>query len=419
MDASQWISISGNLLFTAFGLYFIATVLFMLSLSYRKAQRANDTKDMKQVEEENQRRHLLAVKWGRYGFLTTVAGFISQSTYFVFRWIGQGHAPLSNMFEFMSFLSLTATLGFIIIYVIYRLHSLGVFVLPVVLTLLGWSAVFDTDPQPLVPSLQSYWLTLHVSTVAIAEGLFAVGFAAGLMYVIRTVDQKVSSRQTKALEFFLCTILMLIGFLLVTMVFSAANYEVSFEYINEQGQEQTLIYELPPIAGPYEGTQLSQDRMSPLISTPTMFQGVDAPRKFNTLLWSLLSGLVLYGLLRLALRNRLGAAMKPWLSELKPSMLDEISYRAIAIAFPIFTLGALIFAMIWAEQAWGRFWGWDPKEVWALITWLFYAAYLHLRLRRGWQGSKSAWLAVIGFIIIMFNLVFVNLIIAGLHSYAA
>ncbi|MDY7046963.1 cytochrome c biogenesis protein CcsA, partial [Virgibacillus sp. M23] len=85
---------------------------------------------------------------------------------------------------------------------------------------------------------------------------------------------------------------------------------------------------------------------------------------------------------------------------------------------PVFTLGALIFAMIWAQLAWTRFWGWDPKEVWALITFLFYAAYLHLRLSRGWHGEKSAWLAVIGFAIIMFNLIFVNLVLAGLHSYA-
>jgi cytochrome c-type biogenesis protein CcsB len=101
-----------------------------------------------------------------------------------------------------------------------------------------------------------------------------------------------------------------------------------------------------------------------------------------------------------------------------PEDLDEIGYRAIAIGYPIFTLGALIFAMIWASEAWGRFWGWDPKEVWALITWLFYAAFLHLRLSRGWQGKKSAWLSVIGFLIVMFTLVGVNLVIAGLHSYA-
>ena len=99
-------------------------------------------------------------------------------------------------------------------------------------------------------------------------------------------------------------------------------------------------------------------------------------------------------------------------------MLDDIGYRSVAVGFPIFTLGALIFAMIWAQQAWDRFWGWDPKEVWALVTWLFYAAYLHIRMQKGWQGIRSAWLAVIGFCVIMFNLLAVNLLIVGLHAYA-
>src|SRR5690606_21186986 len=134
--------------------------------------------------------------------------------------------------------------------------------------------------------------------------------------------------------------------------------------------------------------------------------------------WSVIFGLLLYGITRLILRKHLGAAIHPMLKDIDPEDLDEISYRAIAIGFPIFTLGALIFAMIWAHIAWNRFWGWDPKEVWALITWLFYSVYLHLRLGRGWQGNRSAWLAVIGFIVVMFTLIGVNLIIAGLHSYA-
>jgi cytochrome c-type biogenesis protein CcsB len=122
--------------------------------------------------------------------------------------------------------------------------------------------------------------------------------------------------------------------------------------------------------------------------------------------------------LRLLVRKPLGLTLQPLVRGLNPEDLDEISYRSIAIGYPIFTLGALIFAMIWAEIAWSRFWGWDPKEVWALISWLFYSFYLHVRLSRGWQGSYSSWLAVIGFIVIMFTLIGVNLVIAGLHSYA-
>jgi len=405
MNAEQLIHVSSTLLIVAFFTYFAASFIFIISI-LGKNWSERDPLIHKQ-------------KWGQLGVYTTLLGFAFQTGYYVLRWVGQGHAPVSNMFEFMTFLSMMTTLGFIIIYYIYKTPSLGAFVLPLVVTLIGWASVFDHQPKPLIPALQSNWLKIHVSLAALSEGLFAVGFAAGLMYVIRTVNQSVSSRKTAFLEFFLSTILMLIGFIIVTSVFKSMDYQTTFEYINEQNQLQEITYTLPAIAKPYEGVQLTEGRMEAIISTPSWMKGKDAPRKFNTMIWSILSGALLYGFLRLILRKRLGAVMQPWLADLKPSMLDEISYRAIAIAFPIFTLGALIFAMIWAEKAWGRFWGWDPKETWAFITFMFYSVYLHLRLSKGWHGEKSAWLAVGGFIVIMFNLVFVNLIIAGLHSYAS
>jgi len=135
-------------------------------------------------------------------------------------------------------------------------------------------------------------------------------------------------------------------------------------------------------------------------------------------IWSFFGGSIIYGIAFLISRKRIGKRLQPLLKGVKPDMLDEIMYRSVAIGFPVFTLGGLIFAAIWAQIAWGRFWGWDPKEVWALITWLFYAAFLHLRLSRGWHGEKSGWLAVVGFAIIMFNLIVVNLVLASLHSYA-
>ncbi|GAE43418.1 cytochrome c-type biogenesis protein CcsA/ResC [Mesobacillus boroniphilus JCM 21738] len=151
-----------------------------------------------------------------------------------------------------------------------------------------------------------------------------------------------------------------------------------------------------------------------MFGTPAIINAM----QLNTVIWSLAAGIVLYVLLRVILRKRVAAALQPWTKNINMDLVDEIGYRSVLIGFPVFTLGGLIFAMIWAQIAWTRFWGWDPKEVWALITWLFYAAFLHLRLSKGWHGEKSAWLAVIGFIIIMFNLVAVNLVIAGLHSYA-
>lgn len=97
--------------------------------------------------------------------------------------------------------------------------------------------------------------------------------------------------------------------------------------------------------------------------------------------------------------------------------LDRFAYRAIVFAFPIWTL-AVILGAIWAEEAWGRYWAWDPKEVWSFVTWVVFAGYLHARATVGWRGRRAAILAVVGFAALVFNLTVVNTVIAGLHSYA-
>ena len=98
-------------------------------------------------------------------------------------------------------------------------------------------------------------------------------------------------------------------------------------------------------------------------------------------------------------------------------ILDRIAYRTTIIAFPLFTFGVLCGA-IWAESAWGRFWGWDPKETVAFVAWVLYASYLHSRATAGWRGTRAAVINVIGFSATVFNLFFINLVTTGLHSYA-
>ena len=98
--------------------------------------------------------------------------------------------------------------------------------------------------------------------------------------------------------------------------------------------------------------------------------------------------------------------------------LDEIAFKVNAFAFPIWTFAALIAGPIWAQYAWGRYWGWDPKEVWAFITWVVYASYLHARATAGWKGRAAAILCLVGFATFLFNFVGVNLFVGGLHSYA-
>lgn len=96
--------------------------------------------------------------------------------------------------------------------------------------------------------------------------------------------------------------------------------------------------------------------------------------------------------------------------------LDNISYRVIGLGFPLLTIG-IIAGAVWANEAWGSYWSWDPKETWALITWLVFAAYLHARITRGWQGRKPALLAAGGFVVVWICYLGVNLLGKGLHSY--
>ncbi|MBA2173828.1 c-type cytochrome biogenesis protein CcsB [Halobacillus locisalis] len=391
------LTISSNLLYASFFLYLIATFFFGGTIRDRE-------KGSSQMA-------------GNIGIVITIIGFLSQAGYFFTRWSASGHAPVSNLFEYTTFFGMMLVLAFIVLYFIYHVNWLGLFALPVALLLIAFASMFPTELSPLVPSLQSHWLYIHVTTASLGQGILSVSFVAGLIFLIRQVDQTNKSKHTSWLEFVLYVLVATIAFIIISTTFSAMEYEATFQ-APVNGQEAEITYELPAIVGPASGELLSTEAMSPLFSAPEWMKGQDAAKKLNTFLWSIFGGVALYGLLRLLLRKRIAASIQPMLKRVNPELVDEVAYRAVAIGFPIFTLGALIFAMIWAQQAWDRFWGWDPKEVWALITFFFYAAYLHLRLSRGWQGTKSAWLAVGGFGIIMFNLIVVNLVISGLHSYA-
>ncbi|MGY1744477.1 c-type cytochrome biogenesis protein CcsB [Blastococcus sp. SYSU D00695] len=114
-----------------------------------------------------------------------------------------------------------------------------------------------------------------------------------------------------------------------------------------------------------------------------------------------------------------GTAERGGLLDRLPSAaaIDRVAHRTAVFGFPIWTF-AVIAGAIWAESAWGRFWGWDPKETWAFIAWVVYAAYLHARTTAGWRGRPAAWVNVVGLGVMIFNLLYVNMVSTGLHSYA-
>ncbi|WP_312095011.1 c-type cytochrome biogenesis protein CcsB [Niallia sp.] len=390
------IDLSSNLLYAAFLLYLTATFLFGGAIRDRRKEYKKPT------------------NWAKVAISTTILGFGAHAGYFIARWYAAGHAPVSNLFEFITAFSMMFVLAFIVLYFLYKVTILGLFTLPITLLIISYASMFPTDVSPLIPALQSDWLAIHVTTTALGSAILASSFIAGVLYLIRSVNQTKKSKKTFWLEVIMFMIVAIIAFVILTSIYRAMDYEAVYQWVDKNNQEEELIYNLPSLVGPNQGVLLTSGRMEAFVEMPAII----AAGQLNTVIWSAITGLILYGVLRLVLRKRISAALQPLTKNMNLDLMDEIGYRSVAIGFPIFTLGALIFAMIWAQIAWSRFWGWDPKEVWALITWLFYAAYLHLRLSKGWQGEKSAWLGVIGFGIIVFNLIFVNLIIAGLHSYA-
>jgi len=243
---------------------------------------------------------------GLAGDVAAVAGLLLQTLSMGVRWMeshrmGIGHAPLSNLYESMVFFSWTIALIFLIFARKFQNRLLGAFVMPLVFLSLASTSLMNPEIEPLVPALQSNWLTAHVITCFLGYAAFAVAFSLSLLYLLKSRGG--------------------------------------------EGAEGFLQARLPP-AG----------------------------------------------------------------------LLDDYSYRIIAVGFPMLTLG-IITGAAWANEAWGTYWSWDPKETWSLIVWLIYAAYLHARLARGWQGRRAAWLSVIGFAATLFCYLGVNLFLSGLHSY--
>lgn len=394
MSLIEW---SSTLLYVAFVAYLLATLLFGGAVRFGNKEKSAMNK-----------------RWGIYAYTVTIIGFLANLGYFITRWIASGHAPVSNLFEFTAAFGMMVVAAFILIYGMYQIAALGLFALPIAVLIIAYASMFPTDVSPLIPALQSHWLTIHVITAALGEAILAISAVAGLIYLLKNIDMSKKSKQRFWIEAVMYVLVLVIGFVASNLTFGAIYEPVEYSYVDAEGKQLSIEYVKPALFGMNESEVLTEGGMQPLVDVPPLVNG----QKLTTVVWSILFGTLIYGILRLIFRKRLAEVVQPFAKRTNSSLLDEIGYRSVLIGFPVFSLGALIFAMIWAHEAWGRFWGWDPKEVWALITFLFYAVYLHLRLTKGWQGEKSAWLALIGFIIIMFNLIAVNLIIAGLHSYA-
>jgi cytochrome c-type biogenesis protein CcsB len=248
--------------------------------------------------------------WVRAAMTFSLAGILAHVIAVVTRGLAVHRAPWGNMYEFVTALTCVAALFFVYVMIRYRAWALGVFVMGAVVVALGLAeTVIYTAAGPLVPALQSYWLSIHVTAMTLATGIFFVAAVLGVMYLV------------------------------------AERYRVRVA----AGKAQ-----------PGNG-----------------------------------------------LLERIPAS----------AQLDKLTYRTVIFGFPIWTFGVIAGA-IWADQAWGRYWGWDPVETWAFITWVLYAAYLHARATAGWRGRAAHYIQLLGFVSLTFNILVVQVFITGMHSYA-
>ncbi|MBF0488466.1 MAG: c-type cytochrome biogenesis protein CcsB, partial [Nitrospirae bacterium] len=228
-----------------------------------------------------------------------------------------------------------------------------------------------------VPALQSNWLLAHVTMSFIAYAAFGIAFATGMLYLVLSTERRTEG------SYIFWTVAGSV-FLLVLAAMGADYFKFKMMATSAEIMKSYL----------FKTTFRSSSGPTALLSWAGALAVIFCAWRYGYVLRRMLKSF-----------------------DISLEFLEELNYKVVAVGFPIFTLGGLIFGAIWADQAWGVYWSWDPKETWSLITWLVYAFYLHARYLRGWRGNKIAVLSSIGFITVIFTYLGVNILLSGLHSY--
>ena len=342
----------------------------------------------------------------------TAAGTVTLVIHMVTRSLAAGRAPLGNMFEFSTVMALTVLLGGLLV-VQWRMRRpdlMGFLVLGAILTMGAALLVYDA-PGPLMPILDSWWRAIHVSAIVFAAGIFTVAFVFTGLYLIRDTAERrlaaVGARVTGG----------------GSTVGAAAASDLTGSTGVLDDPEDVVVGRLSPDAD-------MGDRPAPgeVAAHRTAMRATINPWALAAGTW-LGAGVVSWvfwvdtgspvRFLTINTTLALAALLARWFVPYLPdaATLDSLTYRTIAFGFPVWTF-AVIMGAIWAEQSWGRYWGWDPKETSAFLTWVAYAGYLHARATRGMRGRRAGWLGLLAFAVLMFTYFVVNLVVVGLHSYA-
>lgn len=331
-------------------------------------------------------------------FISIFLGFSSVTGLCLIRWTLSDHLPLSNLYESSLFLSWS----FILSYLIFKRRIENEWLDAIIAPILLLTTTFATLGLPkqlqeataLVPALQSNWLMMHVTMMILSYGALIFGSLLAVTLLTLTMSP---IKRTKMF------------FLLdrgTKWRFDSKNKLCKNEYILEPFQDLRSV----SLNNQFSfGEIFSMDRTESEKGRSLKEKNqknIQEIKEYS----SLETNWNHYGP---------GLLQSIYLEKNKATLINQIdywSYRIIGIGFPLLTLGILSGA-VWANEAWGSYWNWDPKETWALITWVIFAIYLHIRITKGWNGIKPALVAFLGFFVVWICYLGVNLLGKGLHSY--
>lgn len=367
------------------------------------------------------------------------------------RWVigGLYRPPWTNLYESLVYFSLGLAVVALVVDLRFKLRHVGAFVTPLIFSGLGLAYLVPVkEITPLVPSLQSWWILSHACLAAFGYSGFIVASVVSFLYLVKTGMNPRKLGLATAVTI-LSTMLLVGGsdvflkgqYLMTELVFANGKWRQN----PIPGSDPVKFFE---IAIPYMPQLFWLTAALAVGSALLFFVRAESVwrRGRDLLIMSLVSNVALIGVMigTIATYQSIGVGSNPYALTLlilmaavagfaalylfkgeamaaklpEAAKLEKLSYQVTLFAFPFMTL-ILITGAIWAHEAWGRYWGWDPKETTALVTWLIYAAYLHGRLTPGWTGKRAAIVSVIGFFSVIFTYLGTNLVLSGLHSYGS
>ncbi|MCC5948203.1 MAG: cytochrome c biogenesis protein CcsA [Nitriliruptoraceae bacterium] len=390
MDASQLADLSRVL-------YFPTTVMLYLASAFTYLYALTTTVGRRDEQRRGHRARLI-------GGALAITGIGTHVAHEIVRGLAQNRLPLGNMFEVTSLMALVGVVvGLVYLQFIRKQPELHGFVMLGGSLVLGMAMLVYADPGPLMPILDTWWRTFHVSLLVGAMGIFTAAFIFMGLYLLRdTAELAVADARVRP----------------------GGGSTVGAAHVGDLEVDGATTPGSADGDDELERAQAAEYRAALRAGVPTVKLAVWTFVVTGSVswVWWFADGWGTAGLGRFLTVNLTmvaAALLARWFVPYLPSTatLDGLAHRTVAFGFVMWTVGTIAGAM-WAEVSWGRFWGWDPKETGAFLTWIAYAGYLHARATRGVQGRKAAWIGIGAFVVLMATYLIANYVIVGLHSYA-